>query len=214
MAVKKKKKAKRAAKKSITDKVTTLPALKELTGLQKRFVDILISMKKPVKLKAYNLAGYRSTGEIGRVEAHRTLNLPHVKAYYESFRKKATERAEKSADDIIKELTKVAFSNIQEYLTVDEDGEVRFKNFNEIEVEKLAAIESIKISTTSNKDGSREYTTNQFKLHSKLNALGHLGKHLGIYQKDNEQKAQTIFDILAIVGVNLGNSNKRTEANS
>jgi phage terminase small subunit len=32
-------------------------------------------------------------------------------------------------------------------------------------------------------------------------ALENIGKHLGIYQKDNEQKGQTIFDILAIVGV-------------
>lgn len=184
----KKKKAKKRAKKHKPDKVTTRPRLKELTELQKRCVDIYLSMKKPEKLKAFNLAGYKSTGEVGRVEVNRLFKLPHVRAYYESLRQKATERAEKSADDIISELEKIAFSNIQDFLTVDENGEVFLKNFDAIEREKLATIESIKISTTRNKDDSREYTTTQFKLHSKLNALEQLGKHFGIYDKDNAQR--------------------------
>jgi phage terminase small subunit len=126
-----------------------------------------------------------------------------------------SERSERTlikADDVVLELAKIGFSNIEDYLTVDEDGETHLKSFDDIERSVLAAIESIKISTTKNKDDSREYTTTQFKLCSKLNALEQLGKHLGIYQKDNEQKGQTIFDILAIVGVNLGNSDNRTKA--
>ncbi len=95
--MRKKTKAKRAAKKSRTNKVTTRPRLKELTGLQKRFVDILHSMKRPCILKAFNLAGYKSTGKIGSVEANKTLNLPHVRAYYESLRQKATDKAVKMA---------------------------------------------------------------------------------------------------------------------
>lgn len=185
MAVKKKTKAKRAAKKSMTNKVT-----KELTGLQKRFVDILISMKKPIKLKAFNLAGYKSTGKIGQVEAHKTLNLSHVRAYYDSLRKKATEKAEKSADDIIKELTKIAFSNIKDYLNI-EDDEVYFKDFADITDEQAAAIESVKVMKKIIKgkkegDDDVEIQAIQFKLHSKLNALELLGKRFGLFPNKQE----------------------------
>lgn len=117
MAVKKKTKAKRAAKKSKTNKVTR-PALKELTDLQKRFVDILHSMAVPGILKAFNLAGYKSTGKVGQVEANKVLNKPQVRAYYESLRQEATERAQKSADDIISELEQIAFSKKRDNLKV------------------------------------------------------------------------------------------------
>ena len=96
---------------------------------------------------------------------------------------KRSDRTEIKADDVVLELAKVAFSNIEDYLIVDEDGETRLKSFEDIDRNVLAAIESIKISTTKNKDDSREYTTTQFKLCSKLNALEQLGKHLGIYRE-------------------------------
>lgn len=145
-------------------------------------------------------AGYckRSINNIG------PANLLKVGIRTEIQRLKAerSERTNIKADDVVLELAKVGFSNIEDYLTVDEDGETRLKSFEDIERNVLAAIESIKISTTMNKDGSREYTTTQFKLHSKLNALEQLGKHLGIFDKDNEQKRPlNIVDILAIVGI-------------
>lgn len=113
-------------------------------------------------------------------------NLVKVGIQTEIQRLKAirSKRTNIKADDVILELAKIGFSNIEDYLTVDEDGETHLKNFDDIKREVLAAVESIKISTTKNKDDSREYITTQFKLHSKLNALEQLGKHLGIYQKD------------------------------
>lgn len=191
--MKKKTKAKRrAAKKSHTIKVTTRPRLKELTELQKRFVDILVSMKHPVKLEAFQLAGSKSTGKVASVEAQKTLNKQHVRAYYESLRQGATERAKKSADDIIEELTKVAFSNIKQYLNI-EDDEVYFKDFADITDEQAAAIESVKVMKKiikGKKEGDDDFEIQmiQFKLHSKLNALEQLGKHFGIFDKDNAQR--------------------------
>lgn len=200
-----KKKAKRAAKKHKTNKVTTRPAL-NLTELQKRCVDILHSMKKPEKLKAYNLAGYKLTSKAGSVEVNKLLNLPHVRAYYESLRQKATERAEKSADDIIKELEKIAFSNIKDYLNVNEDGDVFLKGFSGIEADKLAAIESIKINSTRNKDDSREYTTTQFKLCSKLGSLELLGKRFGLFPNKQDVKIDLSKETVTLLGLIDGSS--------
>lgn len=146
-----------------------------------------------------------------REQGCRLLTKSNIQTEIQRLKVGRSERTDIKADAVVCELAKLAFSNIEDYLTVNEDGETRLKNFEDIERNVLAAIESIKISTTKNKDDSREYKTTQFKLCSKLNALEQLGKHLGIYQKDNEQKGQTIFDILAIVGVNLGNSDNRAK---
>lgn len=112
-----------------------------------------------------------------------------------------SERILVTADNVVIELARLAFSNIEDFLSIDKDGEVYLKNFDGIDREKLAAVESVKINTSVNKDDSRTYTTTQFKLCSKLNALEQLGKHLGIYQKDNIQKNLTIIDIMALIGV-------------
>ncbi len=130
-----------------------------------------------------------------------TLAKLNIQAEIQRLKDERSKRTEIKADNVVKELGKLAFSNIQDYLVVDEDGETHLKSFDEIERATLAAIESIKISTTKNKDDSREYTTTQFKLCNKLNALEQLGKHLGIYEKDNDQKRLTIVDIMAIVGI-------------
>lgn len=155
-----------------------------LTDKQQRFCEEYI-----VDLNATQAAlraGYaaKSINNIG------PANLLKVGIREEIQRLKAerSDRLQIEADSVVKELSKVAFSNIQDYINVNEEGEVLLLSFEAIEREKLAAIESIKINTTSNKDGSREYTTTQFKLHSKLNALEQLGRHLGIYDKDNAQK--------------------------
>lgn len=130
--------------------------------------------------------------------------------------KRMTERSERTqikADDVVLELAKVAFSNIEDFLEVLEGGDVTLKAFEAIEREKLAAIESIKISSTTNKDDSREYTTTQFKLHSKLNALEQLGKHFGIFERDNEQRTpkETLNLLVLIDGHSKGKLPDKSE---
>lgn len=119
-----------------------------------------------------------------------------VKAEIQRLKAERSERTEIKADDVVLELAKIGFSNIEDYLDVDEDGETHLKNFDDIERNVLAAVESIKISTTKNKDDSREYTTTQFKLCSKLSALDQLGKHLGIFEADNAQKGDKTINII------------------
>lgn len=171
---------------------------KELTNKQRRFCEeYLIDLNATQAALRSNYA-IKSINNIGPAN----LLKPIIQDEIQRLKANRSERTQVTADSVVLELAKLAFSNIEDYLTVDEDGETHLKNFEDIERSVLAAVESIKISTTKNKDDSREYTTTQFKLCSKLNALEQLGKHLGIYEKDNDQKKQTIYDILAIVGIN------------
>lgn len=84
-------------------------ATRSLTIRQKRSCDIYHAMKKPNKTKACRLAGFTMGGKHAKTEAQKTFNLPHVKAYLDSLKEAATERAQKTADEIIAELEKVGF---------------------------------------------------------------------------------------------------------
>jgi phage terminase small subunit len=135
-------------------------------------------------------AGFRE-GYIDK-NAHLLRDKPEIKAAIEKEKAKYREKLTLEADDVINELILIGFSNIEDYVKVNEDGEMHIRGFKGIDRAKLAAIESIKVNTTKNKDKQgnieREYETTQFKLCSKLNALEQLGKHFGIYQADNEQQ--------------------------
>ena len=107
-------------------------------------------------------------------------------------------------DRLIREWLRIGFSNIEDFVTCDDEGKFQFISFDKIERAKLAAVESIKVTTntTQNKSGDQEYITKniQFKLYSKLQALEQLGKIVGVFEKDNRQKqGRTIVEILAIV---------------
>jgi len=155
----------------------------KLTDKQQRFCEeYLIDLNAT---QAALRAGYSKKS--ARSKASQLLTKVNIQNEIQKLKSERSERVQIEADSVVKELAKIAFSNIHDYLTVDDNGNVFLKNFIEIDINKLAAIESIKTNTTKNKDESREHTTTQFKLHSKLKALEQLGRHLGIYEKDNAE---------------------------
>ena len=173
--------------------------MRELTDKQQKFCEEYI-----VDLNATQ-AALRAGYCAKTVNPQGSQNLAKLSIRNEIQRLKAerSERTNIKADDVVLELAKVAFSNIEDYLTVDKDGETKLKSFEDIERNVLAAVESIKILTTKSNEGNREHTTTQFKLHSKLNALEQLGKHLGLYEADNTQRGNMIFNV-----VHFSNNNK------
>lgn len=171
---------KKPVKRRPAAKKHTVPSL---TILQKRFCDIYHSMKKPNKGKAYQLAGYTCKGETARVEAERLIGKDgpkHVKAYLDSLKAAATKRAQRSADEIIAELEKVAFSNVGDYLSFGPKG-VILKSSSKLTKAQLAVIDEVNDYFT--KQGTRRL---RFKLHSKLHALELLGKRHALFPNRQE----------------------------
>lgn len=124
-------------------------------------------------------AGYKE-GYI--VKSSNTLrNKPEVNKAIENAKAKIMKRNDLAADDVIQELKKIGFANIIDYVNVDNKGEVKIKGFKGIDRESLAAVESVKLL----KNGVKE-----LKMASKLNALEQLGRHFGIYDKDNAQRSK------------------------
>ncbi|MBU1082491.1 MAG: terminase small subunit [Spirochaetes bacterium] len=98
-----------------------------------------------------------------------------------------------TAERVIAEFAKIAFANIQDYISKDNE----IVDLSEIDKDKAAAVDSIQVDIRHDGGQSKGYTEKiRLKLHSKESALENLGKHLGIYEKDNSQQGMTLADFL------------------
>lgn len=131
------------------------------------------------------------------VKASELVRKPKVKGRIAYLRTGIEKRAEKTADDVIREFEKVGFSNIQDFVGTDDDGNFVFRDWEGLSREQLAAVESVKVtSTTTGRNDEQYITTNiQFKFASKLSALEALAKRYGLFAADNEQR-RAVFTLI------------------
>ena len=81
---------------------------------------------------------------------------------------------------VIAELAKVAFHNVQDFV----NGGNSILELKHLEREKVASVSAVK--TTIKADGD---IVSEIKFHDKIAALEKLGRHLGVFEKDNKQKS-------------------------
>jgi phage terminase small subunit len=162
--------------------------------MQEMFVSHLL--QGMTKADAYRGAGYRNkTPTKGAIQLGNNRKVLARLAY------RRAELAEKmgiSEERVVAELAKLAFANMQDFVGTNEEGELYFKDWDGLRRDQLAAVESVKVTTTTtrNKKGDTEYQTRNmtFKLHNKPQTLEQLGRHLGLFERDNEQKgAKTVI---------------------
>lgn len=132
-------------------------------------------------------AGYSERS--AKVQASTLLTKPNVKSYIAELQADILERSRLKADDVINELKNLGFWNIQDFV---EEGNV-IKDLTKLPRELTKSVVGIKVRETFREDPeggmpTREITT-ELKMVDKLGALVDLGKHLGIFEKDNRQKA-------------------------
>lgn len=126
-------------------------------------------------------SGY--SAKTAEVQASRLLSNAKVKAYISELRKKQMERNELSADKIIKELISLGFWSIKDFL--DEKNCV--KDLSKMDKSVLRPVIGIKVTET--KIGKVTEVKTELKLVDKRATLVDLGRHLGIFKEDNQQKA-------------------------
>ena len=138
--------------------------------------------------KAAERAGYSK--DTAKLIGHENLAKPNIQKYITALQLKISERNDNLAQKEIDELVKVGFSNVQDYI---EAGNI-VKDLSEIEPHKAAAVSSIKRSVTEFGDAETGgvKTVLEFKLWDKISALEKLGRHLGIFEKDNAQSKPEI----------------------
>lgn len=128
-------------------------------------------------------AGYTKTS--ARTTAARLLAKDNIISKVRELLDAQSKRTAVNADRVIEELARIAFINISEF--IDEDnGVVSLKS---IDREKTAAVEAIKVTETvyGRGDDAIVKTATSFKLSDKIAALDKLGRHFGIFEKDNRQ---------------------------
>jgi phage terminase small subunit len=159
-----------------------------LTDKQKRFCEEYI-----VDLNATQAAiraGYSE--KTARQTASEYLAKPNIQEYVSQLQKELSERTGIRAEDVIKELAKIGFSDIRHYY----DGDDSQKDITQLDNKFTAAISSLKVTENYYKDGKT--VTKEFKLHDKVRALEDLGKHLGVFEKDNRQKQPDKIQVFKI----------------
>lgn len=148
---------------------------KALMPKQARFVEEYL-----IDLNATNAAkraGYaeKTSYSIGQ----RLLKHVEIQTAIEAAKARRSQRTEINQDAVIKEIAKVAFGDIRTVMEWGPHG-VRLKDSSELPDDASALVAEVS-ETTTESGGSLK-----LKVNDKLKALELLGKHLGIFEKNNK----------------------------
>jgi phage terminase small subunit len=134
-------------------------------------------------------AGYKVSS--AKRTAHNLMQCEDVKAHLQHLQQQISDKLQINAEKVIQELSFVAFARLNDFVGDD----MRLKNFSTLAPEKFAALESFTVTETNWPGGSK--TTASVKLQDKLEALGKLGRHLGLFDKDKPGSTEKINVIIA-----------------
>ncbi len=142
--------------------------------------------------KAARRAGYskHSAGDIGAKNIHK----PKIARFVQALQSELAERLQVNAQTIVEELARMGLANAADYVKADGTA----KGVNELTRDQAAAV--IEVRTT--KRGST--VTTVLKLADKRGCLGDVGRHLGIFERDNAQLGEAAAKAaLANPGANI-----------
>jgi len=191
MATAKTKKAVKESKKK--DSTTPLPKEeKKLNPKQQQFaLEYIIDFNAT---QAAIRAGYskKTAGSIGS----ENLEKPEMQAAIQQAIEKRSQRTGITADRVLNELSIIAFSDMKDYVHIDENGSVGLIPFDDERMPEGAsrAVSGIKETRRiiGSGEGGKEITLEvrqEYKHHDKVKCLELLGKHLGILKDKFEFSA-------------------------
>jgi len=130
--------------------------------------------------------------DTSRQIGYNLLQREDVQGYIENLRLEQQSKHGVTKDRLIEEYAKIAFFDIREVFDVD-GGLINIKQLDD---KSAGAIASIKSSEEWGEDDNGDKTIvgtlKEVKVFDKIRALQDLGKHLGLFEKDNDQKKANI----------------------
>ena len=150
-------------------KLRRLPhAFDGLTRFQQAFVEVLIDNPAITQRQAIIKAGSTMKGASADQYACKLLKIDKVKSYLDHLRAKTQAKVERTAEDAVRELAKIGFSNIQNYITDDNT----IVDLSQIPRDDAAAVASISVDIRHDSGDSEGYVEKvKFTTHSKVIAL-------------------------------------------
>jgi len=149
-------------------------AKQRLTPKQKRFVDEYLKDRNATA--AAGRAGYNP--DWGR----HLYAKPHIREAIEQRVERVSQRADITAQRVLEELARLAFSNMLDYVRITEDGET-FVDLSGVSRDQAAAIQEVTVENhlEGRGDDARTVRRVRFKLAGKEGPLEKLGKYLGLF---------------------------------
>jgi len=178
----------------------------KLTPRQLKFIDeYMIDLNAT---QAAIRAGYAKRS--AHVMGVKTLEIPYVKAALKAAMAKQSARTHITADQVVKELAKVALSDIKDFVTI-KDGNVQANSLDALQegksrvIKKLRARRAVRFGSDGERIPEIEY---EYELYDKIKSLELLARHLGILNDKKEISfgAGTIEKILAVLPPALAES--------
>lgn len=171
-----------------------------LTDKQQKFCDeYLVDLNST---QAAIRAGYSKTS--AKSIGSENLSKPDIQAYLQKKRKTWANKLEVTQERILTEYARVAFSDIRKFYT--EQGMLLLPG--ELDDDSAAALAGIEVfeEFAFDLEGNRNHVgdTKKLKIHNKIQALDSLAKHLGMFEKDNQQrKPEVKLDISSLSPLEL-----------
>jgi phage terminase small subunit len=130
------------------------------------------------------------------------LRHPQVDGMLKYLQEERAFRLSIKADNVLKEIARLAFSNMKDYIAVQPDGSIEI-DFSDLTTDQTAAVQEI--SMTEGDDTK----TVRFKLADKRASLELLGRYLKLFD-DGASKKPTQIQIINLVPRPNGDSNAIT----
>lgn len=140
-------------------------------------------------------SGYskHSAKEIG----YELLTKLHVRTHIKAEIQKQQKRTEVTADKVIKELGKLAYSNLEDYMTIGEDGNA-YVDLSMLTSDQAAALSEITVEEYSDGKGKgvKDVKRVKIKLNDKHGPLNTLSKHFKLLTDKMEHSGKVQIDFL------------------
>jgi phage terminase small subunit len=120
-------------------------------------------------------------------QASRLLANVSIQERLNELKQALSEKTGVTAQMVVNELAKIAFSDPREMFTVD-NNLVGIRQMGDKEAGAIASVEVEALFEGSGQDRMEIGTTTKIKLWDKPRALDSLAKYFGIYERDNKQK--------------------------
>ncbi len=158
---------------------------KSLNPKQKRFVEeYLIDLNAT---KAMIRAGYKEKWAAANVD--KILKNTEIQAAITTAMAERSKRTEITQDMVVKELARIGFADMADFITIDESGMIQANPLNTLEEGKSRIIRKVRekrvIKSTPEGDQVLD-ATYEFELCDKVKSLELLGKHLGMFTEKRE----------------------------
>lgn len=133
-------------------------------------------------------AGYKPS--TAKEQASRLLTKRSVSSLVDKHLATRASKTDLKAEHIVEELRRLAFSNMMDYMEIDENGKPCGLNMSNLTRDQAAAIQEITEDTTGGSgDGERRLVLRtKFKLSDKAKNLELLGRHLGMFKDVTEHQ--------------------------